>query len=92
MEITVARHCGEGVVEHIRFSDPYQAYNFINTYCGKVSAVVKCEELYSIGTGENKEENCYNCPLEGLCLCPNRVYCSPKESCKKVVNMDFTKK
>lgn len=90
MEITVARHCGEGVVEHIRFNDPYQAYNFINTYCGRVSAVVKCEELYSIGTGECREEDCYNCPLEGLCLCSNRVYCSPENYCKKVVHMDLS--
>lgn len=74
MRVVLARNCGNNIVEHNIFSDPYQAANFYQSYCGKVSGVVKCESVYAIGSGEYREENCFNCPLNHCCLCENRKY------------------
>lgn len=74
MKITLARNCGNNQVERIIFSDPYRAHNFYNSFCGKVAAVVKCEEIYHIGMEEYREENCFYCPLCNICLCENRKY------------------
>ena len=71
MKVTLARNCGNGVVEHIIFGDPYQAFNFCQSYCGRVAAVVKCESIYTIGSGEHAERNCFNCPLCHICVCEN---------------------
>lgn len=71
MKVTLARNCGNNIVEHWVFNDPYRAYNFYTAYCGRTAAVIKCEEIYTIGIGEHAERNCNNCPLCHCCVCDN---------------------
>jgi len=35
MRVVLARNCGNNIVEHNIFSDPYQAANFYQSYLGK---------------------------------------------------------
>lgn len=91
-KVTLARNCGNGNVEHLVFNDKYQAYNFYNSFCGRVAGVISCEEVYTIGTGEHKDVNCYNCPLEKYCLCSNRLFKDiDEEEYRKVIQTDFSK-
>lgn len=91
-KVTLARNCGNGIVEHLIFGDKYQAHNFYNSFCGRVAGVVSCEEITYIGTGEYKDENCTYCPLESICLCPNRLYKNNGENeYVKVIQTDFSK-
>jgi hypothetical protein len=92
MRVTLARNCGNNIVEHIIFDDPYRASNFYETYCGKVAGVVKCESIYTIGAGEHREENCFNCPLHHCCLCENRKFTDENGTKFYVSVWDTTKK
>lgn len=92
MRVTLARNCGNNIVEHIIFDDPYRASSFYGTYCGKVAGVVKCESIYAIGAGEHREENCFNCPLHHCCLCENRKYTDEYGKSFYVKVWDYTKK
>ena len=91
-KVTLARNCGNGNVEHVIFGDKYQASNFYRSYCGNVAGIISCEEISAIGSGEYKDVNCFNCPLEKICLCPNRLFKERgEEDYRKVTLTDFTK-
>ena len=90
-KVTLARNCGNGIVEHLIFGDKYQAYNFFNSYCGHVAGVISCEEVSYVGSGKYKDENCDYCPLEKFCLCSNRLFKGKDDKeYRKVTHMDFT--
>lgn len=85
--VKVARNLGNNAVEHWIFSDPYRALNFITSYCGNVSAVIKCSETYTVGG----EKNCWNCPLAHHCVCENYSLTSPSGRHFETVVIDNTK-
>lgn len=91
MKVVLARNCGNNRVERLTFSDPYRAHNFYNSFCGRIAAVVECEEVYAIGSGQYRKENCFNCPLCDICVCENRNFTDEHGNHFPVIFTDCTK-